>query len=453
LIPVLGVGGVVWWMRKRGFWKSAEQNDLDRAAKYYDRGVALLQAGQLDRATLDLKLALELNPQMASAYCQLGHLFSRKQDYQEAINNYLRAERLNHNLADIEKSLLVAQLNFGKKLLKEERTEEAIVQFQKAFSVKESADASAQLYYQLGLAQMQQKAWVQAVAEFQSALTHDPQMAFAHVGAGMALTQKGDLEAAIESFWAALGINPSMTEAHHHMGIALFKKGQLKAAIAAYRTALEGNDQSYPDLHVDLGLALVQAGELPEAKQRFSRVIKEWPHHAKAYLGLGHVSVGEGSYEKAVALYDKALDLNPKLYAALAAIGLTFLAQKQRDAAGKKFIHSRQAEAASGKFEMALRFDPSVAEAHFGMGEIYRIKGNLLFAQQSYQAALKVQGSYPAAHYRLGTVYARQGRLDLALEAFRTTLQLHPTYPEAAESLNRILSKQLAETSTELMPW
>jgi len=145
------------------------------------------------------------------------------------------------------------------------------------------------------------------------------------------------------------------------------------------------------------------------------------------------------------------LELAPDLHAAMAATGLAYLGPKQRDASGRKFIQPQKLQQAMQQFEQALQGDSELPEAHFGLGEVARIKGDLTSAEISYRRAIRSNGSYGAAHYRLGSILARQGKPEQAIEHFRSALEIAPNFSEARVSLQRLLSKQMEEAHTGLL--
>ncbi len=345
----------------------------------------------------------------------------------------------------------------GLSFLPANQVPEAVERFQEALSLTQRS-AQVEIHSLLGQAWAEKGDWAQALAQYQEALGLDPHFSQAHLCIAQIRLKLGQWDEAIDSCWSALELNDRLGLAHYLMGQALMRKGQLKAAIAAFRTAL--NLDLDPDLaaavRVDLGLAMVHAGRLAQAGQEFSQVLLSGGssklQQGRAYYGLGLVLAAQEQHNEAIKSYQQALGLVPNLPEAVAAIGLSYLGQKHRDASGRKFVWPQQVQEAVQQFEQALREDPDLPEAHFGLGEVARIKGDLSSAVASYQRAIPSNGSYGLAHYRLGSVFTRQGKLDQAIEHFRSALEIAPNFPEARGSLQRLLSKQMEEVHTDLLP-
>src|SRR5215475_9343965 len=66
----------------------------DRAAAFYNRGIAYRGKGQFDRAIQDYDEAIRLNPNNASAFFMRGNAYAGKDQYDRAIEDYDRAIRL-----------------------------------------------------------------------------------------------------------------------------------------------------------------------------------------------------------------------------------------------------------------------------------------------------------------------------------------------------------------------
>ena len=66
----------------------------DRKTAYYQRGVELLEKGDLVKAWLELKNALQIDPKYAAAWLKLGEIDERSGNLQAAFGAYARAVEL-----------------------------------------------------------------------------------------------------------------------------------------------------------------------------------------------------------------------------------------------------------------------------------------------------------------------------------------------------------------------
>lgn len=453
LLLLAAGGGWLGWKNLRSHTYTSRASSETGGQDFFAEGLSFLQAQQIPEAIAQFQQAIKRQPDHAPAHLELAKLLVNTQQLQEGLKHFQRAKRLNPKLKDIDTHLAETMKALAKQWLSQHQPDEVLAHLPEALALTKGS-AQAEIFSLIGQAWANKRDWAQALAQQQTALGLDPHSSEAHIRIAQVRIGLGQWDEAIDSCWAALELNDRLGEAHYVMGQALLRKGQLKAAIAAFRTALNLDlpPAMAAQVQVDLGLALVQAGHLAQASQEFSQVILTDGQQGRAYYGLGLVLAAQEQYTEAVKNYRRALELDPTLHEATAAIGLAYLGHKQRDVSGRKFVRPQQVLEAMQQFEQALKQDPNLPEAHFGLGEVLRIKGDLDSAEASYQQAIRGNGSYGLAHYRLGSVFARKGKLEQAIEQFRLALEIYPNFPEAKGSLQRLLSKQSEEVHTDLLP-
>lgn len=439
-------------LRRRNSAAAGSQTPKDQASPHYSRALRLIEGGQLSQAIGALQQALSVNPNMAPAHLQLGQLLVQTGQLQNGLDHLWSARRLDPRQPDVDTHLVKALLTQSQQLLSQRQPGLALNPLKLALTLNiKSPGLQAQVQQLRGEALAAEGEGAAALEALTQAQRLAPKRAEILLSIAKLKILQKQYQAAVDHCWEALAVDDALTDAHHQMGVALYRLGQLKAAIAAYRTAQTLTPVASPQLLADYGLALIQAGDLPGAGQQFAQALVQEPSFALAMYGTGVVLMTQGNFAEAEQRFHQALELDPELQVATATLGLLQLAQKQSDDSGKRFINSRQAEVAVRYFESALRKDPDLPEAHFGLGELQRVKGNLIFAAQRYQEALELNNSYVAAHYRLGTVQARLGKLDLAIEEFRRALELNPHLPEAQKSLHRLLSRKPEDVHTDIL--
>ncbi len=101
---------------------------------------------------------------------------------------------------------------------------------------------------------------------------------------------------------------------------------------------------------------------------------------------------------------------------------------------------------AAASFQIALRDDPSSAEALYGIGSVYLNQQKTAEARRSFEAALKLRASYPEtmanSWNNLGLLSARDGRTDEAIDDFRRALKLSPDHLIALNNLGSAYRQQ-----------
>ncbi len=448
-IPLLVLAAGGSWLG----WKTLRSEAGTEEQDFFAAGMSFLEAENLPEAIAQFRKAVKRQPDHALAHLELAKLLVKTRSLQEGLRHLQQAKRLNPKLQDIDIHLVETMKTLAKQWLAQHQPDEVLAHLPEALPLTKGVE-QAEIFSLIGQAWAAKREWAQALVQQQTALGLDPHSSQVHLCIAQIYIGLGQWDEAIDSCRAALELNDRLGEAHYVIGQALLRKGQLKAAVAAFRTALKLDltPAMAAQVRVDLGIALVQAGQLAQASQEFIQVILADGQQGRAYYGLGLVLAAQEQYTEAVKNYRRALELDPTLQEATAAIGLAYLGQKQRDISGRKFVRPQQVLEAMQQFEQALKQNPELPEAHFGMGEISRIKGDLSTAEARYQQAIRSNGSYGLAHYRLGSVYARTGKLEQAIEQFRLALEIHPNFSEARDSLQQLLSKQTKEVHTDLLP-
>jgi len=108
-------------------------------------------------------------------------------------------------------------------------------------------------------------------------------------------------------------------------------------------------------------------------------------------------------------------------------------------ALGSVFFQRSCFDQAEQFFRVALRDDPSSAEAHYGLGSVYLKLGKNTEARSSFEQAVKLNGNYPDtapnAWNNLGLLAAGEGHTDQAIACFEEALRRSPGYWIALENL------------------
>jgi tetratricopeptide (TPR) repeat protein len=178
---------------------------------------------------------------------------------------------------------------------------------------------------------------------------------------------------------------------------SLLAGGNPSAAVATYRKAVEITPLA-PRLHLNLGLAQAQAGDL----------------------------------QGAMASYTRSLTLDPRQPLVLVNMGIAL--ESSGDAS--------QAESA---YRRAAALDPNEPLAHFNLGNVYLKRGDAAAAIPEYERAASLDPSLAKAHFYLADAYARTGALRRALDEVHRGLEFDAGNAEARAVAAR-LEQAIART-------
>jgi len=106
---------------------------------------------------------------------------------------------------------------------------------------------------------------------------------------------------------------------------------------------------------------------------------------------------------------------------------------------GSVFFQRGYMQQAESSFQIALRDDPSSAEALYGIGSVYLDQQKTAAAQDCFERALKLRATYPDtlanSWNNLGLLAARAGHLDEAIGDFQAASKLIPDHLIALDNL------------------
>lgn len=217
-------------------------------------------------------------------------------------------------------------------------------------------------------------------------------------------------------------------------------------------TSLEGLSNTHPDqkgLQHDLGVAYYRVGKLVEARKAFERAIASDPKDVESVQLEGLTLYRLGQPEAAIPYLERVRVFSPNANAdASHVLGLCYLNSRKYDEARRAFAaeYSLQPESGAAYLvlakmlmaanlpeqgaeaaEKALTVSPSLALAHFVLGEVALYKSDVGRAIGEFQAERAVNPGYAPVYERLGDAYLRSNKLDAAQEALMQSLALDTT--------------------------
>ena len=212
--------------------------------------------------------------------------------------------------------------------------------------------------------------------------------------------------------------------------------GMPEKAERYWRSAIE-IDPDYINAHVNLGLALQDAGRSGEAEAAFRKALELDPNDPDAMISLGNLYRATKRHTQAEASYKQALGMAPANVNALYNLGLLLADLDRLD----------EAEAA---FRQCLKIEPNQADVYNDLGNTLMDRLRFEEAEQAYRRAVALAPGFADAYCNLGMLLSDMGRQEAALAAFRRTLELAPQHADALNGLARHLGQQGRYDEAEL---
>ena len=183
---------------------------------------------------------------IGSYYLNRGDYLLSNKNNSAAMQEYLRAEKIGKDLAEIRSQLGLRFAEMGNRTA-------AIAQLRESIRLTESASD----LNRLGRLLIQTKRIDEAKASFERALKLDPNLAIAHSNLGAILGMKGDIFGAVQELQTAVRLDPQSSMAHNNLAIAYLKMGKRNEAVSHWQTSLN-IDPNQEDIRNELKKLNVQ---------------------------------------------------------------------------------------------------------------------------------------------------------------------------------------------------
>lgn len=160
--------------------------------------------------------------------------------------------------------------------------------------------------------------------------------------------------------------------------------------------------------------------------------------------GLEAFRAGEDA--KAIALFQRALEINPDFGDAYLKLGATFAVSGDDEAANKAY------EQAAKAYRKATEKDAKNARAFYGLGQAYDKLGEEEDALKAFQRAAKIDAKDAEIQYELGLAYNKLARYKEAVAALTQATNIDPENFRARDALDKAkASNERQQTSLKYL--
>uniref|UniRef100_UPI00286BCE69 tetratricopeptide repeat protein n=1 Tax=Chamaesiphon sp. OTE_20_metabat_361 TaxID=2964689 RepID=UPI00286BCE69 len=303
-------------------------------------------------------------------------------------------------------------------------------------------------YYEIGNCQ-------QAIAAFDRAIDLDPQCVDAYCGRGNARRFIGDYAGSWTDFDTAVQLAPELGVAYIGRGLGAcfgspsnadprtdFEQG--KNLLTQPATAIE---------YVMRGTATAQLGDSQGAIADYNLAIDINPRLLVAYNNRGNLRQHLDDIDGAIADFSQVLKIDPQsaiaynnraiIYTQTAQMSLaiadfTKAIELQPDFVsvynnlGNAYCQMSQSAAAIAQYSKAISLDPDFAVAYSNRANIYRVEENIADAIADYDRAIDLDPNLVIAYYNRGICHRQAGNHQAAIDDYTQTLALDRQYFYAA---------------------
>ncbi len=280
--------------------------------------------------------------------------------------------------------------------------------------------------------------WDRAIADFSEALRLGTKDAGAYAGRAAAYIRKGDIDRALPDLNEGLRLDPKHPGVRNVFANYYIKKGDYERALPEVTESLRLAPQ-YSYAFITRGEIYENKGEYNHALADFRTALSFDPDKKQragleAAEGIGRVeqklaTIGGGDWTACARAPDRedAIATCTRLISAKKLSGAD-LAQAYvwRGIGYVRFQGDYDLGLAD--FNEGIRLDPKIVAAYAGRGASYVRKGNLDLALRDLNEGLRLNSNHAGVHNGLGIYYLEKGEYNSALVEFNTAIRLFPQY-------------------------
>jgi Flp pilus assembly protein TadD len=146
----------------------------------------------------------------------------------------------------------------------------------------------------------------------------------------------------------------------------------------------------------------------------FTRLELVGTNYSRDYVNAADAWVLKDNIEKALPLYQKAMELDPESPKAVLGMAVA-LTKAGREGEAKDY------------YLKCLSLDPNNSQAHNNLGLWYDRSGNGQEAERHFLEAIRLKPHSPQAHNNLGMSYGKRGEQARAAREFEQAISLNPS--------------------------
>jgi len=278
----------------------------ERKIKYLDRGISYLDDKNYDKAKIEFKNVMQIDPKFAKAYYYMAQLNERTNDIAKALGNYKQA-------IDLDPSYTQAKIKLSR-IYVLAGTDEFIKKAEHLISeVKQTADYSIEA--DLVSATIKYKAGnkAQAIRDLKDIVDKDPEQVEAISLLATIYLAEGHEDKVKSILVKGSKDNPENIALKVSLAKLLSKNSEFSEAERYLLQAVEIEPEGFA-LQVALSSLYSVSGQLDKAEDVLRKLVKQDPDDARRYLLLVNMLSSKISVKAAEDELNKSIRIKPDLY-------------------------------------------------------------------------------------------------------------------------------------------
>ena len=405
---------------------------------YYGRGFCYEQMGKFADAMKDYKKTIELDPNHAKAYNNLGVV------YFKLYNDNENAEKNFKKSMELSKTNSLVYYNLGSIYYNQKRYDEAIRFFNEAIKLR---PAYVEALNTRGLCYFWQKDYTKAIMDFSAVLVSEPNNPAALVGRAISWVSVNQFTDAKKDVEQALSLDPGNRYALNCMGAIYLESDSFDTALGYFNSVLS-QDPNFDDALFNRALVYFHTGKYNDALSDMDRLSPVMKQSAIYYQLQSRIYFEKSDYGKAADDAKKALEIDGTLtipnyiqglsayfrndYPAAAGFFTKYIEQiKDEKSAinalylrGLCYLKSMNSQNAISDFGKVVDLNPKHIAGYIGLSDAYNLQGSANAAIGKLSLGLNANLGSGLLYYTRGNIYIDTGDYEKAGSDFQKAFEL-----------------------------
>jgi len=278
----------------------------DRKAKYLEKGKVYLAEKNYDKARIEIKNVLQIDPKYAEAYFLMGQLEEKNKELVKAMRNYQKAIELDTKFSDAKVKLAKIYVIAG--------TDDFIKRAKRLIDkVQTDEPDNVEAEFVNALIEYKTDSKAKAISMIENVIAKDKSQSEAVILLSMAYISEGSSEKALDVLTEGAKNNSTNIDIRVSLAKLLAKKNDILGAEKYLKQAIQIDPEEY-SLRIGLASLYANSGQLEKAETVLRDAIKLDEDDAQRYLVLVEMLSSRVGVSKAEDELKKAIQQKPDLY-------------------------------------------------------------------------------------------------------------------------------------------
>ncbi len=425
---------------------SGKHSDKDQERLYnYLASQQRIADGDLDRAILDLKKVLDLDPDNSYLRRELAMYYLQAQNSAAALD--LIKKNVEEN-PDDQQSLFL----YARTLEIMNRKKEAKAVYEKLIAGESPKES---VFLRLGDLYLEENDLDNAFRVYSELVKKFPDSYAGHFFIGKIYMIRGEYDKAEAHIRKTLELFPGLEEPQYELADIYRKKGQIQKSIKIFQNIIKNNpDNIFASL--ELAVLYHENGSAEEAQKLLDDIAVKKYNDASLYRIIGQEYLEQKRFPEAVTILEGLLKAAPEKSGIFYMLGIALSDSGKTEGAIEQFKHVDESSKfylraaiqtamlyeKLGNLDAAIDQTKALLEKHRDDQDLYMFLGMFYEEKQLYKEAsqtledgLRLDEKQVQMNFRLGIVYDKMGDRKKSIEQMKKVIQLDPSHVNALNYL------------------